>query len=82
MEKKLKVKYSTFKTNLSFNDWVREVNFGRDYNEPTKYYQGNISRQPHLFQSLDDLTPKISFKDKIINKFKNKIKTKWLEKTN
>lgn len=82
MEKKLKVKYSTFKTDLSFNEWVKEINFGRDYTPPTPYFQGNVTRTPTLFQSVDELFPKISFKDKIINKFKNKFKTKWQEKTN
>ena len=43
MEKKLKVRYSKFKTNLSFNDWVKEVNFGRYYTEPTPYFQGNVT---------------------------------------
>ena len=82
MEKKLKVKYSTFKTDLSLNEWAREVKFGRDYVPPTNYYQGNVVREPGLFQSVDSLFPKVSFKDKIINKFKSKLKTKWQEKTN
>jgi hypothetical protein len=76
MEKKLKVKYSTFKTDLSFNDWVKEVNFGRYYSEPTKYFQGNVTRSESstLYQSVEDLFPKVSFKDKIIKKFKIKLK--------
>ena len=82
MEKKLKVRYSKFKTNLSFNDWVKEVNFGRYYTEPTPYFEGNVTREPDLFQSLDSLYPQVSFKDKILNKFKIKLKTKWREKTN
>ena len=84
MEKKLKVKYSTFKTDLSFNEWVKEVNFGKYYNEPTPYFQGNVTRsEPStLYQSVEDLFPKVSFKDKIINKFKIKLKSKWREKTN
>ena len=82
MEKKLKVKYSQFKTDLSFNEWVKEVNFGRDYTPPTPYFQGNITRNPTLFQSLDKLTPDTSLTKKIIQKFKTKLKTKWREKTN
>jgi hypothetical protein len=76
MEKKLKVKYSTFKTDLSFNDWVKEVNFGKYYTEPTPYFQGNVTRRETstLYQSVDDLFPKVSFKDKIIKKFKIKLK--------
>jgi hypothetical protein len=76
MEKKLKVKYSTFKTDLSFNDWVKEVNFGKYYTEPTPYFQGNVTRSESstLYQSVEDLFPKVSFKDKIINKFKIKLK--------
>jgi hypothetical protein len=84
MEKKLKVKYSTFKTDLSFNDWVKEVNFGKYYTEPTPYFQGNVTRRETstLYQSVEDLFPKVSFKDKIINKFKINLKSKWREKTN
>lgn len=84
MEKKLKVRYSKFKTDLSFNDWVKEVNFGRYYNEPTPYFQGNITirESSTLYQSVEDLFPQVSFKDRILNKFKIKLKTKWLEKTN
>jgi hypothetical protein len=76
MEKKLKVKYSTFKSDLSFNDWVKEVNFGKYYTEPTPYFQGNVTRSESstLYQSVEDLFPKVSFKDKIINKFKIKLK--------
>lgn len=74
MEKKLRVKYSTFKTDLSLNDWAKEVNFGRLYTPPTPYFQGNVNRHPSLFQSVDDLFPQVSFKDKILNKFKSKLK--------
>ena len=45
-EKKLRVKLSTFQTDLSFNEWVEKYNVSRDYIEPTKYYQGN-STNPH-----------------------------------
>ena len=82
MEKKLKVKYSQFKTDLSFNEWVKEVNFGRDYTPPTPYFQGNIPRHHTLFESVDRLTPDTSLTEKIIQKFKIKLKTKWREKTN
>lgn len=41
MEKKLRVKESTFQTNLSFNEWVEKYNVGSGYIEPTKYFQGN-----------------------------------------
>jgi hypothetical protein len=80
MEKKLKVKYSTFQTNLSYNEWVKEFKFGRDYVPPTKYFEGNIHREPGLYQSLEGLFPKVSFKQFILNKFKKK--TQWQEKTN
>jgi hypothetical protein len=40
-ENKLRVKLSTFKSDLSFNEWVEKYNVGRYYNEPTKYFQGN-----------------------------------------
>lgn len=41
MEKKLRVKESTFQTNLSFNEWVEKYNVSGGYIEPTKYFQGN-----------------------------------------
>ena len=40
-EKKLKVKLSTFQTDLSFNEWVAKYNVSSNYQEPTKYFQGN-----------------------------------------
>ena len=42
----LKVKVSTFQTELSFNEWVKELNVSRDYVEPTQYYQGNVFKVP------------------------------------
>jgi hypothetical protein len=41
MEKKLKVKPSNFKTDLSFHEWVMKFNVGSCYTEPTKFFQGN-----------------------------------------
>jgi hypothetical protein len=41
MEKKLRVKMSTFQTTLTFNEWVDKYNVSRGYIEPTKYFQGN-----------------------------------------
>lgn len=38
---KLRVKLSPFKCELTFNEWVEKYNVGRDYVEPTKYFQGN-----------------------------------------
>jgi hypothetical protein len=43
MERKLKVKLSTFQTPLTFNEWVLKYNVSRDYVEPTPYFQGNPS---------------------------------------
>jgi hypothetical protein len=82
MEKKLRVRYSNFKSNLSYNEWCKMYNVSSHYVKPTQYYQGNVTRDSVLFQSVDSLYPEVSFKDKIINKFKIKLKTKWLEKTN
>jgi hypothetical protein len=42
-EKKLKCKMSTFKTDLTFNEWVQKYNVSYGYVEPTKYFQGNPS---------------------------------------
>jgi hypothetical protein len=41
MEKKLRVKMSTFQTTLTFNEWVDKYNVSSGYIEPTKYFQGN-----------------------------------------
>jgi hypothetical protein len=41
MEKKLRVKMSTFQTSLTFNEWVDKYNVSSGYIEPTKYFQGN-----------------------------------------
>lgn len=41
-ENKLKCKVSLFKTDMSFNEWVKEYNVSSQYVEPTKYYQGNV----------------------------------------
>jgi hypothetical protein len=40
-ENKLRVKLSQFKSDLTFNEWVLKYNVGRQYHEPTKYFQGN-----------------------------------------
>jgi hypothetical protein len=42
-EKKLRCKMSTFKTDLSFNQWVEKYKVSHGYIEPTKYYQNNPS---------------------------------------
>jgi hypothetical protein len=80
MEKKLRVKYSDFKTNLTYNEWVKEYKFGRDYVPPTPYYQGNTQWNASTFQSIEDMFPRISFGRKLINKLKKQ--SKWLERTN
>ena len=41
MERKLKVKLSTFQTTLTFNEWVQKYNVSKDYVEPTKFFQNN-----------------------------------------
>lgn len=40
-ETKLKCKMSTFKTDLSFNEWVQKYKVSHGYIEPTKYFQNN-----------------------------------------
>jgi hypothetical protein len=42
-EKKLRVKLSTFQTDLTFNQWVEKYGVSSGYQEPTKYFQGNPS---------------------------------------
>lgn len=79
MGKKLRVKYSDFKTELTYNEWCREYNVSKYYTEPTQFYQGNTQWNSSTFQSVEDLFPSISFTKKIINKIKQ---SKWLERTN
>lgn len=78
MEKKLKVKYSDFKSNLTYNQWCKKYNVSRYYTEPTPFYRGNTQWNTSMFQSLEDLFPNISITKKLINKIKQ---SKWLEKT-
>lgn len=42
-QSKLRVKLSTFQTDLSFNEWVEKYKVSQGYIEPTKYYQKNAS---------------------------------------
>ena len=77
MEKKLRVKYSTFQTPLSYNEWAEQYRVSSLYEEKTPYYTGNLTtqdwnRKSSLFQSLEQLFPKVSLTQKIINKFKIK----------
>ena len=79
MEKKLKVKYSTFQTPLSFNEWAEQYKASSLHTEETPYFTGNLStqewnRRSSLFESLDKLFPKVTLTKHIINKFKRKQK--------
>lgn len=51
MEKKLKVKPSNFKTDLSFQEWVMKYNVGCCYTEPTKFFQGNSTTSIKTLES-------------------------------
>ena len=57
--KKLNAKMSDFKTDMSYNEWVKKFNVSRDYVEPTKYFQGNpmVSRvpEPTFWETMKDL---------------------------
>lgn len=81
MEKKLKVIPSKFKTDLSFNEWAKLLKVSSMYEERTPYYTGNLTKlepslKSNLYESVDSLTPKVSF----FKKFKTTIKL-WREKT-
>ena len=85
MEKKLKVKYSTFVSPLSYNEWAKQYKVSSMYQESTPYYQGNLTAQEpnlksSLYQSVEELFPRVSLKQYITNKFKKK--KQWQEKTN
>ena len=69
-EKKLKCKMSTFKTELSFNEWVEKYNVSSDYIEPTKYYQGNAgSVRISMDTKMEFITSKKSSADQKSNLF-------------
>jgi len=77
MEKKLKVKYSTFKSPLSYNEWAKQYKVSSLYEERTPYYTGNLTTwepqsKSSLYQSVEDLFPRKSVLKTIINKFKQK----------
>jgi hypothetical protein len=77
MEKKLKVKYSTFKSPLSYNEWAKQYKVSSLYEERTPYYTGNLTTwepqsKSSLYQSVEDLFPRKSVLKTIINKFKKK----------
>ena len=80
MEKKLKVKLSNFKTDLSFNEWCERYNVGGHYIEPTQYYTGNFNNTMDTRYEFDlhfDRRDGDKFTG-ILNKLKTKIK--WVEK--
>ena len=85
MEKKLKVKYSTFVSPLSYNEWAQQYKVSSLYTENTPYYQGNLTHQEpnqksSLYQSIEDLFPRKPLLKSIIQKFKTKKRCQ--EKTN
>ena len=80
MEKKLKIKSSTFQTPLSFNEWVVKYKVSSQYVEPTKYFTGNWKNSMDTRYEFD-----LRFDRKEVSKFTgilNKLKTKikWVEK--
>ena len=80
MEKKLKIKSSTFQTPLSFNEWVVKYKVSSQYVEPTKYFTGNFKNTMDTRYEFDlhfDRRDGTKFTG-ILNKIKTKIK--WVEK--
>ena len=53
-EKKLKVKYSNFQTDMTFNEWVEKYGVSSGDVEPTKYFQGNPSCGIHPSIQLEE----------------------------
>lgn len=79
MEKKLKVKLSTFQTDLTFNEWCERYNVGGLYQEPTRYFTG--MRNLTMDTRMDLISPKVDDQEKVtglLDKIKTKIK--WVEK--
>lgn len=80
MEKKLKVKLSTFKTDLTYNEWCERYNVSGNYVAPTPYYTGNCRNTMDTRYEFDlhfDRRDGSKFTG-ILNKLKTKIK--WVEK--
>jgi hypothetical protein len=64
MEKKLKVRPSTFQTTLTFNEWVEKYNVSSGYIEPTKYFQGNAGAPRITMDTkMDFISPRKSSGD-------------------
>lgn len=42
-EKKLKCRTSKFKSDITFDEWVKEYRVSSQYVEPIKYFQGNAN---------------------------------------
>lgn len=55
IKEKLRVKYSEFKTDLTYNEWVEQYRVSSDYIEPTKYYQGNAGSPKMSMDTLMEL---------------------------
>ena len=87
-QKRLRVRLSTFQTNLSFNEWVEKYNVSSGYIEPTRYFQGNAgSRQITMDTKLEfrnhlPQEERSGFITGVLNIIKSKLKnTRWAEKT-
>lgn len=77
MEKKLRVKLSTFVSPLSFNEWAEQYKVSSLYTQETPYFQGNLTHQEpnmksSLYQSVEDMFPRKPLLKTIIDKFKTK----------
>lgn len=54
-KERLRVKYSEFKTDLTYNEWVEQYRVSSGYIEPTKYYQGNAGSPKMSMDTLMEL---------------------------
>ena len=55
IKERLRVKYSEFKTDLTYNEWVEQYGVSSGYIEPTKYYQGNAGSPKMSMDTLMEL---------------------------
>jgi hypothetical protein len=55
IKERLRVKYSDFKTDLTYNEWVEQYRVSSGYIEPTKYYQGNAGSPKMSMDTLMEL---------------------------
>jgi hypothetical protein len=73
-EKKLRCKMSTFKTDMTFNEWVRAYGVGSQYVEPTRYFTGMRNLSIDTKMELINFKPKETQDRSILSGIKESLK--------